>query len=131
MYVEQFKVFHEAKQFTMSSSSVPWWCILYCSLTVCGGCVLTKYFAERPLVTSCTCYDCVLTFGLLSKYWIRSSIHRGLIGASHEVLSHLNPQLWGGGCIPPICVCVCRGVHVLLDECSLCGPVMSFYKLST
>lgn len=107
MYVEQFKVFHEAKQFTMSSSSVPWWCILYCSLTVCGGCVLTKYFAERPLVTSCTCYDCVLTFGLLSKYWIRSSIHRGLIGASHEVLSHLNPQLWGGGCIPPICVCVC------------------------
>lgn len=110
--------------------SGPLWCILYYSLTVCGGCVLTEYFAERPLVTSYTCYDCVLTFDLLSQYWIRSSIHRGLIGVSHKALSHLNPQLWGGGCIPPVCVTACRrlcvsvccGVNVLLDECFVTWP---------
>lgn len=89
------------------SSSGPGWCRLYYSLTVCGGCVLTKYFAERPLVTSCTCYDCVLTFDLLSKYWIRSSIHRGLIGVPHKALSHLNPQLGGEEAVFPLCVRDC------------------------
>lgn len=133
-------------QFTIFSSSGPLWYILCYSWTVCGGYVLTKCFAEGPLVTSCTCYDCVLTFDLLSKYWIRSSIHSGLIGVSHKALSHLNPQLWGGGCIPPVCVCMCDcmqaficvcvlccGVNVLPDdtECSSCGSVMSLYMLST
>lgn len=89
---------------------------------MCGGSVLTKAFVERPLVTSCSSYDCVLTFDLLSKYWIRSSIHRGLIGVSQEALSHLNTQLWGGGCNPPcvhvwVCVSACRHLCVMQSQC--------------
>lgn len=81
--------------------------------------MLTKYFAEGALVTSCTCYHCVLTFDLLSKYWNRSSIRRGLIGVSHKALSHLNPQLWGGGYIPPVCVCMCDCMQTFICVCVL------------
>lgn len=134
MYTQQFKV----------SPLNAWQCLIYIGAhcIIAGQCVAAVYW-ERLLVRSCICYDWGLTFDLLSKYWIRSCIHKGLIGVSHEALSHHNPQLKGGDCTPPgcvrvivcrrLCMSVCCGVDVWMCYwvSVTCVTIMSLYKLST
>lgn len=114
------------------SSLDPWWCILYYSGTVSVMAVCW----ERPLVTSCTCYDSVLTFELLSKYWIRVAFIGAWLERPTRPLVSLTHSS-GEEAVFPLCVwlhasvSVCSGVDALLDECLLCCPVMSLYKLST